>query len=123
MSMRMQALRGATTVTGNEPEAIVAATAELLEEMLARNQVATEDLISVVFTATADLTGDFPAAAARGIGISDVPLLCAQEIAVPGSLPRCVRVLMHINTPRARSELRHVYLNEARALRTDLSDD
>lgn len=119
----VRALRGATTVTGNEPEAIINATAELLREMLTRNDIGADALISVVFTATRDLTADFPAAAARAIGISDVPLLCAQEIAVPDALPRCVRVLMHIATSRPRGELRHVYLNEARRLRSDLVDD
>ncbi len=121
--MRVQALRGATTVAGNDASSITDATVRLLEEMLRRNEVAPQDLISVVFTATPDLTEEFPAAAARTIGISDVPLLCAQEIAVPGSLPRCIRVLMHVYTSHPRARLRHVYLGGARALRSDLADD
>lgn len=118
--MRVRGLRGAITVEADDAEAISAATAELLREMLERNEVAPEDLISVVFTATPDLTAGFPAAAARSLGISDVPLLCAAEIAVPGALPRCVRVLMHVYTDAERGSLRHVYLRGAEALRTDL---
>ncbi|MDP9068089.1 MAG: chorismate mutase [Actinomycetota bacterium] len=121
--MGVQALRGATTTTADDPTAIATATRELLGEMLARNSVHPDDLISVVFTATSDLTADFPAAAARALGISDVPLLCAQELDVPGATRRCIRVLMHLNTPLSRAELRHVYLNEARSLRTDLLDE
>lgn len=120
--MKVQGLRGATTVASNDPELITAATRELLEEILRRNGVSVDDLISVVFTATPDLTAAFPAGAARSLGISDVPLLCAQEIAVPGALERCVRVLMHVHTDRERRALRHVYLNEAVELRSDLAD-
>lgn len=117
---RVRALRGAITVDADRPGLVVDATVELLREMLARNEARAEDLISVVFTATTDLTSEFPAAAARTIGISDVPLLCAQEIPVPGALPRCIRVLMHLYTERDYAGLRHVYLGGARALRTDL---
>jgi chorismate mutase len=118
---KLRALRGATTVAANDPEAIVAATQELLATLLARNDVAHEDLVSLVFTATPDLSAEFPAAAARRIGISDVPLLCAQEIDVPGAIPRCVRVLVHLYTSRDLTSLRHVYLGDARQLRTDLA--
>ena len=116
----LRALRGATTVPVDSPEAIVAATAELLAAMIDRNRVAHADLVSVIFTTTPDLTSEFPAAAARGIGIGDVPLLCAQEIDVRGSIPRCIRVLMHLYTDRDYATLRHVYLRDARELRTDL---
>jgi chorismate mutase len=119
---RVAALRGATTVPRDDPEAIVEATAELLEELMARNGVAPGDLVSVVFTATSDLTTEFPAAAARRIGISDVPLLCAAEIDVAGAVPRCVRVLVHLYTDRPVADLRHVYLRAARRLRSDLVD-
>ena len=119
---RVRALRGAITVESDEPDQIVAATVELLREMLGRNEAAPEDLISVVFTATTDLVSEFPAAAARTIGISDVPLLCAQEIPVPGAVPRCIRVLMHLYTERDYASLRHVYLRDARGLRTDLPE-
>lgn len=107
----------------NEAEIIAEATRELLGEMLQRNEATPEDLISILFTATPDLTAGFPAAAARALGISDVPLLCAQELDVEGAIPRCIRVLMHLETSAERSALRHVYLNDARALRTDLADD
>jgi chorismate mutase len=116
------ALRGATTVARDDGDAIAGATTELLRTMFERNGVAAEDLVSVVFTATPDLTADFPAAAARRLGISDVPLLCAQEIDVTGALPRCVRVLVHFYGRQERGALHHVYLGEARRLRSDLSD-
>lgn len=119
---RVRALRGATTADADDEAEIVAATAELLKEMLERNEVDAEDLISVVFTATPDLTAEFPAAAARQIGIAHVPLLCASEIAVPGSVKRCIRVLMHLYTSRDYVSLRHVYLGEARQLRNDLPE-
>lgn len=119
---RVRALRGAITVDADEPTEIVAATVELLRAMLDRNEASAEDLISVVFTATIDLVSEFPAAAARTIGISDVPLLCAQEIPVPDAVPRCIRVLMHLYTERDYASLRHVYLRDARGLRTDLPE-
>ena len=119
---RVRALRGATTVDADEPDQIVAATVELLREMLSRNAASSRDLISVVFTMTTDLVSEFPAAAARTIGISDVPLLCAQEIPVPDAVPRCIRVLMHLYTERDYAGLRHVYLRDARGLRTDLPE-
>ncbi len=118
---KVRALRGATSVPGDDGAQIVQATIELLQEMLERNDVQPGDLISLFFTATPDLTAEFPAAAARRIGISDVPLLCACEIAVPGAVERCVRILMHFYTPRDYGNLRHVYLGEARRLRADLS--
>ena len=118
----MKALRGATTVAADRPDAIVAATAALLEELMRRNGLATDDLISLVFTATPDLTAEFPALGARSLGISDVPLLSAQEIGVPGALPRCVRVLVHCYSSKSKAELQHVYLGEARRLRTDLAE-
>jgi chorismate mutase len=119
---RLAALRGATTIERDDADRIVAGTAELLATLLERNGVAARDLVSVTFTATPDLTAEFPAAAARRIGISDVPLLCAREIDVPGAIPRCIRVLVHLYTRRARGELRHVYLRGARQLRTDLPE-
>ena len=120
-SPRLRALRGATTVERNDAASIVAATAELLSEMLERNGVAPADLVSIVFTSTPDLDAEFPAAAARRLGLADVALLGASEVDVPGALPRCVRVLMHLYTERDYASLRHVYLGDARRLRTDLS--
>ena len=115
-------VRGATTVEKDTRDEIVSATVQLLEEMLRRNAVAREDLVSIIFTATPDLRAEFPAAAAREIGISDVPLLCARELDVEGAIGRCVRVLMHVYTERDQQSLRHVYLGDARQLRTDLPE-
>lgn len=120
MAMVVRALRGATTVEADEAEAIVARTTELLQVMLSRNGARPDDLVSVIFTATPDLVAEFPAAAARSLGISDVPLLCATEIAVAGAVPRCLRVLMHLHTARSKAELHHIYLHDASHLREDL---
>lgn len=118
--VNVRGLRGATSVPSDTKENVVEATAELLEEMLSRNGLVHDDLITIIFTATPDVTSEFPAAAARNLGISDIPLLCATEIDVKGALPRVIRVLMHVLTEKDRSSLRHVYLREARPLRTDL---
>ena len=118
--MAVRAVRGATQVDADERDLLLEATAELVRAVLERNELAPADLISVVFTATPDLTADFPAYAARMIGITDVPFLCATEIAVPGAMPRVVRLLAHVDTQRSREEIRHVYLRGAAALRTDL---
>jgi chorismate mutase len=117
--MRLIALRGATTVEANEAEPILHATKELMGELLVRNQLAPEDLVSCIFTLTADLDAEFPAVAARGMGLSRVPLLCAREIPVQGALPRVIRVLIHCYPPEG-IEPQHVYLGEARRLRLDL---
>jgi chorismate mutase len=113
-------VRGATQVDANDRDQVIEATAELVREVLARNDLSTEDLISVIFTATPDLTAEFPAYAARAIGITDVPFLCATEIDVPGAMPRVIRLLAHVDSDRSRTEVRHVYLRGAAALRTDL---
>ena len=118
--MPVRAVRGATQVDANEREQLLEATAELVRAVLERNDLAPADLISVIFTATPDLTADFPAYAARMIGITDVPFLCATEIDVPGAMPRVVRLLAHVETPKSRDDLRHAYLRGAAALRTDL---
>jgi chorismate mutase len=116
----VRAVRGAIQVDADDRDEILAGTTELIEEVLGRNQLSQDDLISVVFTATPDLTAEFPAYAARKLGFSDVPLLCATEIAVPGAMPRVLRLLAHIETDKARAELHHVYLRGAAALRRDL---
>jgi len=116
----LRALRGAITCSENTREEIVSRTQTLVTEMLRRNDVAHDDLVSIIFTATPDLTAEFPATAARALGLGDVPLLCARELAVDGGMPLCVRVLAHLDTDRDRSELHHVYLEGARALRDDL---
>jgi chorismate mutase len=116
----VRAVRGATQVEQDDREQVLEATTELLESVLERNGLSHDDLISVVFTATPDLTSEFPAYAARQMGITDVPLLCAAEIDVPGAMPRVLRLLAHVETALPRSELRHVYLRGAAGLRTDL---
>ncbi len=117
---RFRALRGATTLDRDDRDHLIERTAALLREMMARNEVDPEQLVSIIFTATGDIHSEFPAAAARGMGISHVPLLCARELDITGAVDRCIRVLMHLQTARAAGELRHVYLERARPLRTDL---
>jgi chorismate mutase len=116
----VRAIRGAIQVDADERDQILEGTSELVRAVLERNDITSDDLISVVFTATPDLTAEFPAYAARLMGMTDVPLLCASEIAVPGSMPRVLRVLAHVETDRARGELHHPYLRGAAALRRDL---
>jgi chorismate mutase len=116
----VRAVRGATQVDRNDREGIIEATAELVLAVLERNRIGPAELVSVIFTATPDLTAEFPAYAARAMGMTDVPLLCAVEMAVPGSMPRVIRLLAHVESDRPRSEIRHVYLRGAAALRTDL---
>jgi chorismate mutase len=122
MDRAVRALRGATTVEADTPDQISERTVALLEAMLERNGVDHEDLISIVFTTTPDLVSMFPATAARTLGLGDVPLLCASEIDVVGATPRCIRILVHLTTERARHELHHVYLQGARGLRDDLPE-
>jgi chorismate mutase len=117
--MRLYALRGATSVERDEPEAILAATTELLKEIGRRNSLAPVMTVSCIFTVTADLRSEFPAVAARAIGFDRVPLLCAQEIPVPGSMPMVIRVLIHYHAEEDH-EPDHVYLGKTRALRADL---
>ncbi|MGI9081175.1 MAG: chorismate mutase [Thermoleophilaceae bacterium] len=117
--MKLRALRGATTVEENDAGAIVGATEELMRELIERNGLAQEDLVSCLFTCTEDLNAEFPAVAARRVGLGAVPLLCSREIDVPGSLPRVIRVMVHCYADPA-TPARHVYLREAVALRRDL---
>jgi chorismate mutase len=116
----VRAVRGATTVEADAPERIRGATRELLAEILARNELDSRDVVSALFTMTEDLSSEFPARAARELGWHDVPLLCMRELAVAEALPRCIRVLLHVETERQRDQIRHVYLAGARALRPDL---
>jgi chorismate mutase len=118
--MRLIALRGANTVRENTEQAILAATDELMRALLERNRLTADDLVSCIFTLTPDLDAQFPAVAARQMGLSSVPLLCAREIPVPGALPRVIRVLMHAYPP-ADVTPQHVYLGDARKLRLDLA--
>jgi chorismate mutase len=117
--VQLRALRGAITVEDNEADAILSATEELVREVIARNSIAPEDMVSCIFTCTADLDAEFPAVAARNLGLSSVPLLCAREMQVPGSLPRVIRLLLHCYCDPG-SPPNHVYLREAVSLRRDL---
>src|SRR6476661_10373256 len=117
--MRLFALRGAASVTANEPAAILGATEELMREIMARNDLVPDDVVSCIFTLTDDLDADFPAVAARGLGFDRVPLLCAREVPVPGALGRVIRVLIHYYADEGHTA-EHVYLGGARGLRTDL---
>ena len=117
--MRLFALRGANSVTANEADAILDATDRLIRELMQRNALGAPEMVSCIFTLTEDLDAEFPAVAARRLGLDRVPLLCAREVPVPGALPRVIRVLMHYYA-EPEHEPRHVYLGEARALRADL---
>ena len=119
--MPVRAIRGATQLVADDRAEMAEAVVELLTEMFGRNDLSTDDLISIVFTSTSDLHAEFPAAAARELDLGDVPLICAQELDVDGALPRVVRVMAHVETPRARSEVVHVYLRGAEVLRRDLA--
>jgi chorismate mutase len=121
MTLGIRAIRGAVQVDANERTAILDGTAELVIQVLDRNQISADDVISVIFSATADLNAEFPALAARSIGFQDVPLLCCSEICVPGSMPRVVRLMMHVESGLSRSEIQHVYLRGAAALRLDIA--
>jgi chorismate mutase len=117
----VRAIRGAVQIDANDRVAVLEGTAELVAEVMTRNSLVPDDVISVLFTATPDLTAEFPALAARKIGFQDVALLCASEIDVPGAMPRVVRLLMHVETGKPRSALQHVYLHGAAGLRLDIA--
>jgi chorismate mutase len=119
--MYCRGIRGATTVERNEREEIRAATTELLGLLISRNDLRAEDVASAIFTMTDDLDAEFPAVAARMLGWSEVALMCMREIPVPGSLPTCIRILLHVNTERSASEISHVYIRGAVNLRPTFS--
>jgi chorismate mutase len=120
-AMSTRGIRGATQISDNSSESINSGVLELVKSMLLENSVNTDDLVSIVFTATIDLTAQFPAVAARELGLGNVPLLCSVEIDVPGALPRVIRVLMHINTDKGLKDIKHIYLHGASALRKDIA--
>lgn len=120
MPERLRALRGATTLDADTREQVLGRTAALVRTMMERNAVVKQDVVSIVFTATEDVRSEFPAAAARTIGLGDVPVLGAREQTVDGGMPLCIRVLMHFYTDRAPPALRHVFLERAAQLPTDL---
>jgi len=113
--MSLRGIRGATSVEGDRPELILEATRELLQEILDRKEI-----VSAIFTTTTDLCSTFPAEAARSLGMNHVPLLCASEISVPGSLASCIRILLHVNSEKSQQDIVHVYLREAKKLRPDV---
>lgn len=119
--MTVRAIRGATQLDVDDREHLVERTTELVREVLRANDLDTEALISIIFTCTPDLVSDFPAAAAREMGLGDVPLMCATEIAVPHALPRVVRLMAHVNLEVPRRDVQHVYLHGATTLRKDLA--
>lgn len=116
---RLFAVRGAAQAEANEPEAILSATEEVMRELIERNGLAPEDMVSCLFTTTDDLDAEFPAVAARDLGLTMVPLMCCREIPVPGSMPRVIRVMLHFYAPEGH-EPAHVYVGEAQKLRADL---
>ncbi|MGA2529398.1 MAG: chorismate mutase [Acidimicrobiales bacterium] len=122
MAACLRALRGATTLEEDTAEQVNERVRALVSVMLERNGIDHDDLVSILFTATDDITSMFPATAARSLGLGDVPLICARELAIIGAVPRCVRILMHFYTERTRDSLHHVYLEGARGLRDDLPD-
>ncbi|NLN88029.1 MAG: chorismate mutase [Syntrophomonadaceae bacterium] len=119
--MAVRGIRGAITVARDDKEEIYLATRVLLQEMIQKNGLSAKDLISIIFTVTPDLSSAFPATAARDMGLSMVPLICTQEIPVPGALPLCIRVLMHVDTPKTQGEISHRFLRTAAQLRPDLA--
>ena len=118
--MLVRGIRGATTVEANTKEAILEAAAELLSAIVDANQVQHDHVASIIFSTSPDLTAEFPAVAARNLGWTDVALMCGHEMGVPGSLPKCLRILMHVNTEQGLADIKHIYLRGARALRPDL---
>src|SRR5579863_664261 len=119
--MYCRGIRGATTVEQNNREEILAATTELLHLLIRKNEVHAQDVASAIFTVTADLNAEFPALAARHLGWTEVALICTQEIPVPNSLGKCIRILLHVNTTRSAAEMQHVYIRGAVTLRPNLA--
>ena len=119
----VRAIRGATTVENNDAVEILRETEKLLVEIYEKNKLKEEDIISIIFTVTNDLNATFPAVAARNLGWTSIALMCTNEIPVPRSLEKCIRVLMHINTEKRNEEIKHIYLNNAKVLRPDLKSE
>lgn len=119
--MTVRAVRGAVTVDENSMVEIIDETKSLLKSMIEENNIDQEDMISIIFSVTKDLDAAFPAVAARQLGLTDVALFCTSEMDVPGSLPKCIRVLMHINSEKKNSEIINIYLKDAKVLRPDLT--
>ena len=122
MPATLRAIRGATTVDEDTPAAISDRVVTLLSHIMERNELVEDDIVSILFTATEDIVSIFPATAARTMGLGAVPLICARELAIVGSVPRCIRVMLHVTTERPRDKIHHVYLEGAQGLRDDLPD-
>jgi chorismate mutase len=122
MPLSVRAIRGATTIDDDTPESITERVVALLSRIMERNGLVEEDIISILFTATEDVVSAFPAAAARSMGLGAVPLICARELSIVGSVPRCIRLMMHASTEHSREDIHHVYLEGAQGLRDDLPD-
>ena len=120
--LSVRAVRGATQLDSDEREHLLDRVAEMVRGVMNANELAVDDFISIIFTATSDLTSEFPAYAARQLGFHDVPLVCARELEIDGSMPRVVRMMAHVETPRTREDITHVYLHGAAALRRDLTN-
>ncbi len=118
---KARGIRGAITVSKNSKNDILSSTRELLREIIRVNKIRADDIASIIFTSTSDLNAEFPATAARSLGLKATPLLCAREINVPGSLRKCIRILMLVNSDKAQSSIKHVYLRSAKILREDLN--
>lgn len=123
LHVSVRAIRGATQIDVDETEHLLERTAELMQAVLKRNDLVSDDVISIFLTATPDVRSAFPAAAVRALGITDVPLICAQELNIEGAMPRVIRMLAHVDTALPRSEIKHVYMHGTTKLRDDLSDD
>jgi len=121
--MSVRGIRGATTVELNEKEEILNGTQDLLGQLLKKNQIKSEDIVSIFFSLTQDLNAEFPAIAARNLGLTDTPLLCLNEIAVPGSLAKCIRILIHVNSEKPQTEMTHLYLRRAEVLRPEFASN
>ena len=122
MTATLRAIRGATTVDEDTPEAITDRVVTMLARIMERNGLVEDDIVSILFTATDDIVSMFPATAARTMGLGAVPLICARELAIVGSTPHCIRVMLHVTTERPREDIHHVYLEGAQGLRDDLAD-
>jgi chorismate mutase len=121
--MKVRGVRGATTSDSNSREDILLAARDLITGIIEANEIVVDDVASILFSTTADLNAEFPAVAARNLGFTNTALECLVEMNVPGSLARCIRVLMHVNSDKQQKEIRHIYLKNAKSLRADLIDD
>ena len=121
--MKVRGVRGATTSDSNSREDILLAARDLITGIIEANEIVADDVASILFSTTADLNAEFPAVAARNLGFTNTALECLVEMNVPGSLARCIRVLMHVNSDKQQKEIRHIYLKNAKSLRADLIDD